>query len=348
MQSDHKIFVSAGDLAGIGWKILKKIILRPNAHLNREQQTKLSSLVVVGDLLQPKKTIINSCFTQIQISEKESAKQILKKLPISQVKPIFLNLGLINVKLGEPSKESATRSFLYLKKAIQLLKEAPNSSLLTLPVSKEWIMKSKINFVGHTEELQKAFKRKTWMCMYHPNMAVLLLTNHIPIKKVSSQIKRIICKDLVSTLLFFKIFFKLLKPMALLGLNPHAGEGGKIGNEEKFMQKILDQINNKGIFLEGIFSADSFFTPYFRKNYSLVIACYHDQGLIPFKALYGLDGINITLNLPKLRVSPDHGPAYSLAKQGNADINSVLKSLIFCFERGESWIKHFSYPLLHG
>ncbi len=303
---------------------------------------------VIGDLSTSDAAEIQHEFDIIDISEKEPAQKILQRLPSSQKKPIFLRLGSFDIQPGKPSRLSASRSFLYIQKSIQLLKENQNSSLLTLPVSKEWIIKSGTPFVGHTEELKKAFKQKTWMCMYHPEMSVIPLTNHIPLKEVASQIKKINYNDLTLALLFFQSFFQPTKPMAFLGLNPHAGEGGRIGKEEKTLKRKLAEIKNQGVSMEGIFSADAFFTASYRKSYSLAIACYHDQGLIPFKALFGTHGINITLNLPKLRASPDHGPAYSLAKQGNADINSILGSLNFCLERGESWIKHCSYPLLHG
>ena len=323
-------------------------MLKPDEHFDNKKQCGLSSLNVVGDLSDSDAVEIQHTFDIIDISEKEPARNILQKLSSPQKKPIFLRLSSINIPSGQPSRLSASRSFLYIQKTIQLLKENPNSSLLTLPVSKEWIIKSGTPFVGHTEVLKKVFKQKTWMCMYHPEMSVILLTNHIPLKKVSSQIKKINFNDLALALLFFQTFFRPTKPMAFLGLNPHAGEGGKIGKEESILKKKLYNIKKQGIPIKGIFPADGFFTPHHRKHYSLAIACYHDQGLIPFKALYGTHGINITLNLPQLRVSPDHGPAYSLAEQGNADINSVLKSLNFCLERGESWIKHCSYPLLHG
>ena len=308
----------------------------------------MSQLILVGDLLEAEEKLINEKFHHIETSENEEPGRIESVLSSKNTKPVFLSLGKLNAKPGEPDKKVARRSYLYIQKAIQLCKSLPDSSLLTLPVSKEWIIKSGINFSGHTEELRDAFQCQPWMCMYHPEMSVIPLTNHIPLKMVSSQISNLNFSSLKTALSFFQNFFKPKKPMALLGLNPHAGEGGKIGKEEFFLKKQLAYMREGHLPIEGIFSADAFFTPKVRKDYSLAIACYHDQGLIPFKALYGTSGINITLNLPQLRASPGHGPAYSLARSKNADINSVLKSLVFCMERGGSWIKHFSYPLLHG
>ena len=348
MSQTHKIFVSCGDLAGVGWQILKDLILKPGGRLDQRQQKKLSQLILVGDLLQTEEKLINENFHRIEIAEDEEPGRIKPMLPSTNTKPVFLSLGKINAKVGEPNKKVARRSYLYIQKAIQFCKSVPNSSLLTLPVSKEWIIRSGINFSGHTEELKDAFQCQPWMCMYHPEMSVIPLTNHIPLKTVSSKILKLNFSSLRLALSFFQRFFKPKKPMALLGLNPHAGEGGKIGKEESFLKKQLAYIREGHLPVEGIFPADAFFTPRMRKDYSLAIACYHDQALIPFKALYSTSGINITLNLPQLRASPDHGPAYSLAGSKNADINSVLTSLVFCMERGGSWIKHFSYPLLRG
>ena len=341
----HYIIVTAGDMAGIGWQILKKLLKEPEKHFKNNLDKQLSTILVVGDTVLSEKKIIHKLFHYCEVNDSEHFVQdilFFLKDKTKYTKPIFLSLGVLDIKKGIPNSHAALRSYLYIKKSIQLSQVLSSASLVTLPVSKEMIMKAGINFVGHTEVLQKSFGVDTCMCMYHTDLAVIPLTHHIPIKKVASKIKKIDYNKFVKGLAFFQSFFKPKKPMAFLGLNPHAGEGGKIGKEEFFLARKLAHMKKNGLNIEGIFSPDSFFTPYVRRKYSLALTCYHDQGLIPFKALYAAGGINITLNLPLLRVSPDHGPAYSLAKSGNADINSVRNSFLFCLKRGKSWIKHYS------
>ena len=235
----------------------------------------------------------------------------------------------------------AARSLDYFEKAMALVKSLSNASLVTLPVSKEWILKSKDTFFGHTEELEKFFQVKTSMCMYHPELSIVPMTNHIPLKKVPSAIEKYNSESLYQSLCFFRDLFRPARPFAMTGLNPHAGEGGRVGREEASLVKIVQIFRKKGINISGPASADGIFMPSNRKKYSLVVATYHDQALIPFKALFGTSGLNITLNLPVLRVSPDHGPAYEIAGKNGADIQSVIQSLTFAMRYGEKWIKQY-------
>ena len=211
------------------------------------------------------------------------------------------------------------------------------------------------------------------MCMHHPELSVIPLTNHIPLSSVPHVLQKTKFHALKNAIVFFyTLFQKTEKPggltsnkslknkkIAFTGLNPHAGENGKIGNEEEYLRQLISDLkseitnskskitkiqgiksshaSNKMFSLEGPLPADGVFSASVRPNYSLIVTCYHDQALIPFKALYGASGINITLNLPLLRVSPDHGPAYDCAGKNNADMESVIQSLKFAFQYADKW-----------
>jgi len=180
------------------------------------------------------------------------------------------------------------------------------------------------------------------MCMHNPELSIIPLTNHIPLRKVPDKIQHVDASALYRSVVFLKNLTGFSKKMAMTGINPHAGENGKIGDEEKYLKNLIQKFAERGIPIDGPLPADGIFMPSNRIKYSLIITAYHDQALIPFKALYGANGLNITLNLPVLRVSPDHGPAYEFAGKYEGDIQSVYKSLKFSMETGEQWIKQYS------
>lgn len=259
--------------------------------------------------------------------------------------PVFLYLesGKSAYVSGIPQPSLAGRSYEYFLKAVALVQSLKNASLITLPVSKEMILKSGHEFYGHTEELERLFGVKTIMCMHHPELSIIPMTNHIPLKNVPEAVKKTDGEALIRAVRFLKELTAFTKKIAMTGLNPHAGEHGKIGDEEAFLTQLIGQMQKSGLSVDGPVSADGLFMPANRQRYSLIIATYHDQALIPFKALFGTSGLNITLNLPILRVSPAHGTAYEFAGKYDADIQSVYNSLVFAMQTGEKWIKQYSY-----
>ena len=331
----NPIFISQGDLCGVGWQGLKKIINNPTEYLNQSELKSFKRLVIVGELSDSE-----SDFWQ----KKCSVVSFSKPSPLSKnTKPLFLYTKKIrNYKPGYPSSTRARGSYNSFFKAASIWKSTDGASLVTLPVSKEHIIKSGTAFTGHTEVLADLYQRKTILCMYHPKLAVPLLTNHLPIAKVSQAILKLKAEQLSLGLKQLQTIFNYKKPMAMLGLNPHAGEGGKIGTEEQHLSKIIFELKRLGLNIVGPLPADGFFSPSVRKQFSAGIACYHDQGLVAFKALFGLEGLNITLNLPKLRVSPDHGPAYDLAKDNQGDLKSILYSIRFAIKWGHIWTQESS------
>ncbi|MCS6972421.1 MAG: 4-hydroxythreonine-4-phosphate dehydrogenase PdxA, partial [Leptospiraceae bacterium] len=269
-------------------------------------------------------------------TEREELDSLLKDR--KRRKPLFLYLQ--ESKAIEPGKSNAfvaLRSYQAFRKALALFLRHPLSALVTLPVSKELILKAGVDFTGHTEELAKAFGVSAFMCMYHPRFSVIPLTNHIPLGSVPRRVLELSVSELARALQQFRLVFRPKRRFAWCGLNPHCGENGRIGNEEQFIRRAIAELNEKQIPVDGPISADAIFTKKELEHYSLVIANYHDQGLIPFKALNGLKGVNTTLGLPRLRVSPDHGPAYRHTAAKQVDTTGVLASLQFALKFSHRW-----------
>jgi len=230
------------------------------------------------------------------------------------------------IKIGKPSEVSGRVSYQSLLHAIQLQKENPSSQLITLPLSKEWVIKSGAShFRGHTETLSYEYNTPTFMMMTGKNLKVIPLTTHVPLKEVSDELARVQVDELIQALRKTKL---LKNPkIGLLGLNPHAGEGGKIGREEnEILTPLMDSFKKAKFQIFGPLPADSAFLKG-AKNYDLYLSCYHDQGLIPFKMIEGKVGVNVTLGLDFIRVSPDHGTAFDIAGKGKADPTGLLSCL---------------------
>lgn len=342
-QSSPAVVVSMGDPCGVGWLLFKKILARKSTYLKTKEIPRLKDIVFVGDLFEQENSFVQKNFQVEKFPDSLQEAALLLQKRRSQ-KPLFLYLQKAkNYTAGKPNVALALRSYFYFQKSLQFWSYLPSASLITLPVSKDLIMRAGVDFNGHTQVLEQNVGQKAIMCMYHPSLSVIPLTQHIPLAQVSREILQTDFEPLRNSLLFFKEFFNVKKPMALTGLNPHAGENGKIGNEESFLTQKLMLLKESGLAVDGPLPADGAFLPHIRKNYSLIITTYHDQGLIPFKALWGAKGLNITLNLPKLRVSPDHGPAYDRAAgDKESDAQSVLNSLRFAMAKGEKWTQVYS------
>lgn len=304
---------------------------------NKQQRYALRRIVTVGDVFANDEAFIRKHFHIADFSAKPEVLDAL--LSDSKIKkPLYLKLQAGKpIEPGRGNSLVAMRSWHAFQKGMKLFQAHPNSSLVTLPVSKELIMKAGVDFTGHTEQLASAFGRKVFMCMYHKNFSVIPLTNHIPLAQVSRKLYEVSLDDLAVALRLYRGIFQPKKKVAWCGVNPHCGENGRIGNEEEFVRRGIDALAKKGSVVEGPVSADAVFTRHVLAKYSLILANYHDQGLIPFKALAGMSGVNTTLGLPRLRVSPDHGTAFSQTAANEVDITGVLASLRFAFEFEETW-----------
>ena len=218
-----------------------------------------------------------------------------------------------------------------LEKATQKLKQGDIDILVTAPINKHTIQSDTFNFPGHTNYLEKALGGKSLMFMVTDELKVGLLTDHVPVKEVPQHITEELIKEKTQTIFDSLIIdFKINKPkIAVLGINPHAGDSGVIGKEDDdILRPTLEKIRESGKLVYGPYSADSFFGSNNYKNFDAVIASYHDQGLIPFKTLTFGQGVNYTAGLNKVRTSPDHGTAYEIAGKGQAD-ESSFKEAVF-------------------
>ncbi|TGK31101.1 4-hydroxythreonine-4-phosphate dehydrogenase [Leptospira gomenensis] len=252
------------------------------------------------------------------------AKKGIYSIPIGSLsrKEIF------SLKPGKPSAVSGKSALGALALAVEFQKR-DGGDLVTLPLSKEWVIRSGASsFRGHTEFLAETYGKKTFMLMSGKELQVLPLTTHVPLVSVPEFLKKIDLTSLAEAILSCKKI-DLKKPIAFLGLNPHAGEGGKVGKEEKeILEPMIRFLKRKGLRVEGPLSADSMFGDDARKRFGLHLACYHDQGLIPFKMWEGKKGVNLTLGLDFTRVSPDHGTAFDIAGKGLADSASFVECLL--------------------
>jgi 4-hydroxythreonine-4-phosphate dehydrogenase len=332
------IIITQGDAAGAGWYAFKEIVAASGKYFPAlKRDGKLRRLVLVGDIFENDADFIARYFHAVPYTAKPAELDALlseKKIR----KPLFLFLQ--KGKAVEPGKGNALvalRSWHAFQKAMKLFQAHPNSALVTLPVSKELIMKGGVEFTGHTEQLAQGFGRKVFMCMYHPKFSVIPLTNHIPLATVPRKLYELPADELLQALRQFNAIFKPRGKIAWCGLNPHCGENGRVGNEEEFIRRTIDALTAKSMPIDGPISADAVFTKHVLKAYSLVIANYHDQGLIPFKALNGMAGVNTTLGLPRLRVSPDHGTAFSRTAAKQVDATGVLASLRFALKFQTAW-----------
>ncbi len=239
-----------------------------------------------------------------------------------------------NFKLcpGKITNEAGNIAFKSLKAASDDLFNSKTDVIVTAPINKDNIQNEDFNFMGHTEYFTSRCKlEESLMLMVHNNFRVGLVTNHLPLNIVSKSISNdLIIKKLTLLKQVLEKDFNINNPkLALLGLNPHSGDNGLIGFEEK--EIIIPAIKyalNKNINISGPFPADGFFANNNHINYDGVLAMYHDQGLIPFKVMSRNEGVNFTAGLPIIRTSPDHGTGYDIAGKGVANSTSFENAII--------------------
>jgi 4-hydroxythreonine-4-phosphate dehydrogenase len=242
-----------------------------------------------------------------------------------------------SVEVEDISYRSAPEGSLkFLDKSIELIKAGVADALVTAPLSKEAVSRYHKNFTGHTEYLAEAFGIKNFDMMFiAPRVRLTIVTRHVPLKDVPVLItSKAVFNSIVLMSKTLKGTFKIREPkIAVLGLNPHAGEGGLLGTEDiKQILPAIHKAKDQGINAVGPISPDTFFAyccqPRERGNpYDGIIAMYHDQGLAPIKALYMKELVNFTAGLPFVRTSPSHGTAFDIAGKNKADPSSMLSAL---------------------
>ena len=235
------------------------------------------------------------------------------------------------IEYGQATKEAGALAIQSLKAAVKALKDGEIDVLVTAPINKNNIQAEDFKFPGHTDYLAKELKGESLMFMVADSLRVGLLTDHIAVKDVAQAITPKLIRNKVAVMeKSLQMDFGIRRPkIALLGINPHSGDNGTIGEEDdKILKPVIQELFSKGTLVYGPYSADSFFGSNTHQNFDAILAAYHDQGLIPFKTLSFGKGVNYTAGLDKVRTSPDHGTAYEIAGKGKAD-ESSFKEAVF-------------------
>ena len=239
------------------------------------------------------------------------------------------------IKFGEATPESGKYAIQSLKAAVAALKNDEIDVLVTAPINKNNIQAEDFKFPGHTDYLAQELNGESLMFMVADNLRVGLLTDHVAVKDVVASITPQLIRSKITTISnSLKMDFGISKPkIALLGINPHSGDNGVIGNEDdEVLKPVIKEMSEKGHLVFGPYSADSFFGSDNYKNFDAILAAYHDQGLIPFKTLSFGEGVNYTAGLRKIRTSPDHGTAFEIAGKDCANINSFKEAVFKALE----------------
>jgi 4-hydroxythreonine-4-phosphate dehydrogenase len=210
--------------------------------------------------------------------------------------------------------------------AADLVMKGTFKSIVTMPVSKKNINRFDPDFKGHTEFFQKKWnEEKVFMTFVSDKLNVMLLSTHLPLKEISSYITPDMVKHGILASIELSKKLGLTKKICFLGINPHAGENGLLGDEEIWMKKLISEIDKDGMVV-GPLPADTAFTEFNRAKYGLYISCYHDQGLIPFKMLAFEDGVNLSYGMKHVRTSVDHGTAVDLIGKNMANPESFINA----------------------
>jgi len=298
MSAIKSVAVSIGDLNGVGFEIALKAhseisqVCRPIYCISRMMAERSASLL---GLILPEDFVIH---------------EIAGEFPIEP---------------GKVSAQSGQYSYDSFSAAVDLAVAKKVDAVVTLPIHKEAWMMAGVRYVGHTDALRDILHSEAIMMLGCDKLYVALYTEHIPLQNVPQYITLEGIYDFL--IRFYSAFAH--SPIAVLGLNPHAGDHGVLGNEERYIEEAIRQANTRigETVFEGPIVPDVAFTPRSRERYKTVIAMYHDQGLAPLKALYFDEGINISLGLPIIRTSVDHGTAFDIAYKNQASLLSYCNAV---------------------
>jgi 4-hydroxythreonine-4-phosphate dehydrogenase len=323
--------ISVGDLNGIGSEVILKTF-------EDSRMLELCTPVIFANakIL----SFVKKSFTStVQFHGVDKLDQVIPgKVNVFNLwkEGVDLNLGVNDERIGQ----YAIKSFVAATKA---LKEGQIDVLVTAPINKYNIQSEEFKFPGHTDYLDQELEGNALMMMVQDNLRVGLLTDHVPLNEVSSHLTEELVIRKIETIKKSLIQdFSIVKPkIAVLGLNPHSGDGGVIGKEEDLILKpVLKKLFDQGTLVFGPFPADGFFGSGQYEKYDAIVATYHDQGLIPFKTLSFGKGVNYTAGLNKVRTSPDHGTAYDIAGKDKADHNSFKEAVYLAIDVYRSRLQH--------
>lgn len=319
------IGLSCGDINGIGMEIIIKSLSDSRV------------LDICTPILYANSKCVN--FYRKSISENNFQFSPVKedgKLNPKQANLVSCWEEEVSIHPGQLEEQAGKYAFLSLQAAVKDLKTNRIEGLVTAPIHKKTIQSEQFQYSGHTPYLRDSFEKKdVVMMMIAENMRVAVVTEHIPIAEVAEQVtSEAILRKLDIMHRSLQRDFNITKPkIAVLGLNPHAGDEGLIGDtEQKIIAPTIKEAKQKGILAFGPYSADAFFAHGSYEKFDAVLAMYHDQGLIPFKSLALGEGVNYTAGLPIVRTSPDHGTAFDIAGKGIAHHQSFLEAIYKCVD----------------
>ena len=336
-----KIGITQGDTNGIGWEVILNT-------LADSRLTELFTPVVYGSEQAAKyyTTTLNNEEGEVQFNVVNAADEARKG------KVNLVECGNVKPQPGVASKEAGKAAVAALQRAVTDLKKGAIDALVTAPIDKEMAQSEEFNFTGHTEFMAANLEGEPMMIMCSERLRVGLVTIHIPVAEVSQNItKEKILSSLTTLRATLKQDFSIVEPrIAVLALNPHAGEGGMLGSEEQeIIKPAIEEAFNEGVLAFGPFPADGLFATGGYAKYDAVLAMYHDQGLTPFKTL-SPDGVNFTAGLSEVRTSPDHGTAYDIAGKGIADPQSMRNAIYTAIDivrNRRQWAQWNRNPLQH-
>ena len=320
-----RIGISVGDLNGIGAEIILKA-------LADSRICELCTPVIFGS-----KQWISYFSKSLNINDlKHSISKDLEELKSNQINIIPVWEKDAEVQEGVESEIAGSFAFKSLESATKALKENKIDALVTAPINKKAIQSDDFEFPGHTEYLQEMDEAEdSLMLMLSNETKIGVVTGHIPLKNVSSSITSDLILRKINLLnKALKEDFNIRKPkIAVLSLNPHAGDNGLMGSEEKeFISPAIQQVKTIGVLAFGPYASDGFFSSSNFKNFDGILAMYHDQGLIPAKMFSTGEGVNFTAGLSFIRTSPDHGTAFDIAGKGVANETSFRNAIYAAIE----------------
>lgn len=322
MKEGHKplIAFTVGDINGVGPELILKAF-------SNKKVLQICTPVIYGS-----SKLFSFYKKELKIHE-FNYKQIEDISDADNRKVNLINCWQDDIKItpGESTQDGGKASFLSLKLAAKDWSDGKVDALVTAPINKNNIQREDFKFPGHTEYLTELSGEKdSLMLMTSPSLKLGVATGHIPLSDVSKSLNTvgIVNKGAILNKIL-KSDFGIQRPkIAILGVNPHAGDGGLLGKEDdEVVFPAINKLKEKNILAFGPFSADGFFGTSNFKSYDGILAMYHDQGLIPFKTIAFEEGVNFTAGLKLVRTSPDHGTAYEIAGKGKVNISSFLNAI---------------------
>lgn len=316
-----RVGITQGDINGIGYEVILKTFATP-------EMFDICTPVIYGS---PKAAAYHRKALEIDITY--NAVENTNEIEEGKLNIINCNSDELHIELGNATKEAGQAAFEALEAAVKDYKEGKIDVLVTAPINKSTIQNEEFHFPGHTEYLQECSgeEHKSLMLLCSDDIRVAVATSHLPLRDVPAAITPELLEEKLTILNRSLIEdFDIDAPkIAVLSLNPHAGDNGLLGNEEmEIISPTIKKMNDeKEIFCYGPFAVDGFMGSGNYCRFDAILAMYHDQGLAPLKALGMSDGINFTAGLPIIRTSPAHGVAYDIAGKGIADENSFRQAI---------------------